>query len=103
MKLNNKDLMRMIAALSDAAIIEAIQSMPDGELNHMPFDSGAAEWTDSEGKQWEITGKCLVLGDRAILWTSCDGSPDDDHTVIRAPSDPAQAAQEYADEIAAEL
>ena len=103
MTIDQKSLMRIIACLSDEALIEAIRKMPTHDLCHLPYESAPATWRDSEGKEWTIEGKCLILGERAVMWTSSDQAGDDDHIVITAPADPVTAAQEYASEIAADL
>lgn len=101
--MDHTSLLRIVSSISDDALLDAIRTMPASGLCHLPYESAESEWTDAEGKRWTLAAHCLPIGARAILWTSCDEAPDDDHIVIRCPVDAAQCAQEYADEIASGL
>jgi hypothetical protein len=97
------NLTTLLNSMPNEALIDAVQAMDGTQLSRMPYDSAEAEWTDTEGKTWTLTGRCLTVGARAVLWTSCDEAPDADWVVIDAPADDAVAAKAHADEIAAGL
>lgn len=99
MSLDAIHLTSILESVSDDTLAQAILMMTIREVMRLPFAAATVKWADPNGKEWDLEGRCLVIGTRAVLWTHSDEAGDTDHIVIKAPADPVTAAHEYAVEI----